>query len=122
MEQTPLFDRLGGREGLHALLEQVVANHFENPVVRTRYEHSHLSRDEIVEGGFEFFCTGLSGVPTYEGKPLAEAHAGMNVSEREFVAVLDDIVAAMQTQGIGELEQAEALRILWGMKSEVVGL
>jgi len=122
MEQTPLFDRLGGREGLHGLLEKVVANHFANPLVCTRYENAKASRDELLEGAFEFFCTGLSGVPTYEGLPLADAHRGMNVSDQEFVAVIDDIVKAMDAHGIGELEQAEALKILWDMKPDVVGL
>jgi hemoglobin len=122
MEQSPLFDRIGGRDGIYALIEQVVANHFANPAVCTRYEHGTMSRDELVRGAAEFFCTGLSGVPTYEGKPLAAVHAGMNISDHEFVAVIDDILAAMTARGIGELEQAEALKILWGMKGEVVGL
>lgn len=122
MDQPPLFDRLGGRDGIYALIERVVDNHLANPVVRTRYEHGTMDREQLVKGAAEFFCTGLSGVPTYEGRPLADVHAGMNVSEREFVSVLDDIIAAMEAQGIGELEQAEALRILWGMKAEVVGL
>ena len=122
MEQVPLFERLGGREGIHALLEQVVANHFVNPMVCTRYEHAAKTQEQLREAAAEFFCTGLSGVPTYTGLPLAEAHAGMNVSNDEFVAVLDDVLAAMEAHGVGELEQAEALKILWGMKAEVVGL
>jgi hemoglobin len=122
MEQPPLFERLGGREGLHGLLEKVVANHFANPLICTRYENATASRDELLEGAFEFFCTGLSGVPTYTGKPLAEAHRGMNVSDQEFVAVIDDIMNAMNAHGVGDLEQAEALKILWGMKGDIVGL
>jgi hemoglobin len=121
MEQASLFDRLGGRPGVRALVERVVDNHFENPVVRTRFEHANLSKEELVTGGHEFFCTGLSGVPTYEGRPLPEVHGGMNISDREFNAVLDDIVAAMESLGIGELEQAEALKILYGMKPDVIG-
>ncbi len=61
-------------------------------------------------------------MPTYTGRPLAEVHAGMNVSDEEFVAVIDDIMKAMDASGVGELEQAEALRILWGMKGDVVAL
>jgi hypothetical protein len=41
---------------------------------------------------------------------------------QEFVAVIDDILKAMTAQGVGELEQAEALKILWGMKPEIVGI
>lgn len=122
MNDTPLFDRLGGRDGLHDLMKQVVANHYENPVVGTRFEHAEMTREELLESAHEFFCTGLSGVETYEGQPLADAHRGMNITEQEFVEVIDDIIAAMEAKGIGELEQAEALRILWGMKPDVVRL
>lgn len=122
MEQVPLFERLGGRDGVYRLVEQVVANHLVNPVVGPRYQHARMTREEMVTGAAEFFCTGLSGVETYQGRPLTEVHTGMNVSEEEFVAVIDDIVSAMQTVGIGDLEQAEVLRILWGMKPEVVRL
>ena len=121
MEQTPLFERLGGRDGIHALVQKVLDNHFVNPVVRTRFEHARMSKEEMVQGGFEFFCTGLSGIPTYTGRPIPETHAGMNISDAEFNAVLDDILAAMASLGLGELEQAEALKILYGMRSEVVG-
>ena len=121
MEQTPLFERLGGRDGIHALVQKVLDNHFVNPVVRTRFEQAKMTKDEMVEGGFEFFCTGLSGTPTYTGRPIPEAHAGMNISDAEFNAVLDDILAAMASLGIRELEQAEALKILYGMRTEVVG-
>lgn len=122
MEQVPLFERLGGRDGVHQLVHEVIANHLGNPVVGRRFEHAPMGREAMTKSAAEFFCTGLSGVPTYEGRPLAEAHTGMNISEQEFVEVIDDIVAAMESQGIGELEQAEVIKILWGMKGDVVRL
>jgi hemoglobin len=121
MEPAPLFERLGGRDGIYALMKQVLQNHLANPLVRTRFEHARMSEQQMLEGGAEFFCTGLSGEPTYTGRPIAEAHAGMNVSDAEFNAVLDDILAAMDALDIGELEQAEALRILYGMRADIVG-
>ncbi len=120
MDQPSLFDRLGGREGIFDLVGQVIDNHLANPAVSTRFVHASMSREELIASGAEFFCTGLSGVQTYEGRSLADAHAGMNISDAEFNAVIDDILAAMVSKGIGELEQAEALKILWGMRPDVV--
>jgi len=122
MEQVPLFERLGGRDGIRAMAEQLVDNHLQNPAVATRYANATKDRDSLVAGATEFFCTGLTGVPTYEGAELTEVHRGMNISEAEFVAVLDDAIAAMRTLGVGDLEQAEVLAILYGMKGEVVHL
>lgn len=122
MEQPPLFARLGGRDGIAKIVHQTLANHLANPAVKTRFEHAAMTRDEMEQGATEFFCTGLSGVETYEGRPLDVAHAGMNISDAEFNAVIDDILAALDAQGVADLEQAEVLRILWGMKPQIVGL
>ena len=122
MEQIPLFERLGGRDGIRTMAERLVDNHFENPAIATRYANASKDRDALVAGATEFFCTGLTGVPTYEGAELPEVHRGMNISDTEFVAVLDDAIAAMNSLGVGEQEQGEVLAILYSMKPGVVGL
>ncbi len=120
MEQEPLYDRLGGRDGVRKLTEQVLENHYANPMVGTRFQHANMSRDELISSATEFFCTGLSGVATYQGRDMPTAHAGMNISAAEFVAVLDDVLSAMRKLGHGELEQAEVLKIMYDMKPDVV--
>jgi hemoglobin len=122
MEQATLFDRLGGRDGLSRVVHRVMANHLANPLVKTRFQHARQTREEMTNHAIEFFCTGLSGVATYQGRPLPKAHAGMNITEQEFVAVLDDILAALAAENVAELEQAEVLKILYGMKPEIVRL
>jgi hemoglobin len=122
MPEAPLFERLGGRPAVQAVVEKTIANHLANPVIKTRYEHSTMTREQMIEHAVEFFCSGLSGIPTYTGRSMPEAHAGMNVSVEEFCAVLDDIVDAMDAQGITEPERSEVLGILYGMKSSIVRL
>ncbi len=122
MEQAPLFERLGGRDGIAKVVEDVMVNHFANPLISTRFSHATQTVQQMTDHAVEFFCTGLSGVPTYTGRALPDAHAGMNISEREFLAAIDDILAAMAKNGAGELEQAEVLKILYGMKGDVVRL
>ena len=122
MEQAPLFERLGGRDGIAKVVEDVMVNHFANPLISTRFSHATQTVQQLTDHAVEFFCTGLSGVPTYTGRALPDAHAGMNISEQEFLAAIDDILAAMAKNGAGELEQAEVLKILYGMKGDVVRL
>ncbi len=122
MEHATLFDRLGGREGVEAVVCKTIDNHFNNPLIRTRFEHAGQTREEMTAHAVEFFCTGLSGVPTYRGRALAEAHAGMNVSEQEFLIVIDDIIDAMHSCGIGDPERGEVVGVLYGMKGGVLRL
>ncbi|MQX52034.1 group I truncated hemoglobin [Alcanivorax sediminis] len=121
MDSPSLYERMGGRNGIRAITEKAVANHFSNPVISTRFTNAHMSQKEMVASATEFFCTGLSGVETYEGKSMPDAHAGMNITAAELVAALDDILDAMKSEGLGDLEQAEVLKILYDMKPEILG-
>lgn len=122
MDQAPLFERLGGRDGIAKVVADVMTNHLANPVISTRFTHATQTVQQMTDHAVEFFCTGLSGVPTYTGRALPDAHAGMNISEQEFLAAIDDILAALRTHEVGDLEQAEVLAILYGMKEGVIRL
>ena len=68
----------------------------------------------------EFFCAGSGGPETYSGQDMVATHKGMNISEQEFVAVLDDAMASLETNGIDAPTRTEVLGILWSLKGEVV--
>lgn len=120
MDQPSLFERLGGRDGVGKLTEQVIKNHYNNPIVGMRFQNAKMSRDELTDSATEFFCTGLSGVETYTGKNMIAAHTGMNIAAGELIAVLDDVMNAMKSLGHGDLEQAEVLKILYDMKPDIL--
>ena len=119
-DPTTLFDRIGGRAGLEKIVPDVVQLHLENPVCGARFRAAKKSPAELTRLAIEFFATGLSGIATYEGLSMPEAHAGMNITEAEYMAVLDDILAALQRHEVGPLEQAELLYIAYGMRSEIL--
>jgi hemoglobin len=51
---------------------------------------------------------------------LAEAHRGMNISDNEFMAVIDDVMAALTSSGVGDPEKAEVLFIFYSLRPNVV--
>ena len=116
-----LYERIGGRAGLERIVPDVIALHLENPVVGERFRAATTPVDELTRLAIEFFATGLSGEPTYTGRSMEDAHAGMAITEAEYVAVLDDILIALERHGIGPTEQAELLHIAYGMKSMILG-
>ena len=115
-----LFDRIGGRAGLEKIVPDIVQLHLENPVCGERFRAAKKSPAELTRLAVEFFATGLSGLATYDGLSMPDAHAGMGITDAEYVAVLDDILAALQSHNIGHQEQAELLFIAYGMKSEII--
>ena len=115
-----LFERIGGRAGLERIVPDVVQLHLENPICGERFRAAKKSPAELTRLAIEFFAAGLGGLATYDGLSMPEAHAGMGITDAEYVAVLDDILAALQQHHIGQQEQAELLYIAYGMKSEII--
>lgn len=117
MNET-LYQRLGGAERIAALLDDVVDRHAVNPLLAPRFRNRDLPRIKRV--ATQFFCAGAGGPQVYEGRDMREVHAGMNISEQEFMAATDDIVAAMNEQGVGQPEINEVVGILYSLKGEVL--
>jgi hemoglobin len=51
---------------------------------------------------------------------MVAAHWGMNISEREYLAVTDDIMAALDKNGVGDQEKREILMIAFSLKGEIL--
>ena len=58
----------------------------------------------------------------YTGKSMREAHEGMNVTEAEFTALVEDLTKSLDKFNVPEREKTELLTALGGMKGEIVGV
>jgi len=116
-----LYERLGGEERIKRLAADILDNHYRNPLIRSRFEKVS-DRAALERHSVEFLCAGSGGPQTYTGKDLVSAHKGMNVSEQELVAAIDDIVAAMTKNGYDQAEKNEVVAILYSLKGDVVRL
>jgi len=115
-----LFERLGGEKGITEIANDIIDFHAANPAIATRFADSDLNA--IKKAAATFFITGTGGPACYEGKDMLSAHKGMNISPREFMAVLDDALAALEKNGIGQREQEEVLYTFYSMRKEVVNV
>ncbi len=107
---TTLYQRLGGAEGMARLVDDVVAAHLSNPIVKTRFENVK-DLDHLKKMACEFFCAGSGGPETYTGK---------DISEQEYLAVMDDIVGAMNKNGLDEDAKKDVIAILYSLKGEII--
>ncbi len=118
MENT-LYERLGGEVGIRKLANDIAENHLANPLIKTRFEIVE-DMDKTKQLVFEFICAGTGGPQAYTGVGMLKAHTGMNISEQEFIAVVDDILAAMDQNDLGEREKNEMLAIGYSLKDEII--
>jgi hemoglobin len=117
---TSLYERLGGTEGITKIANDLVDIHLQNPKITTRYTNAKSNIDAIKHGAATFFIAGTGGPAVYEGKDMVTTHKGMNISDEEFNAVLDDAIKALDKNNVGQKEKEEVLFVLYSMKPEIV--
>jgi len=115
-----LYSRLGGRTGIEAIASDIFDNHVKNPVVQKRYVNSNPQ--EVKRLVTEMCCAGFGGPEEYTGKDMISAHTGMNINNDEFIAVVDDVMSALDMNNVAQPEKDEILVILYSMKPEIVHL
>ncbi|TCV90290.1 group I truncated hemoglobin [Sulfurirhabdus autotrophica] len=114
-----LYERLGGSDGIAKLVDDAVDAHLNNPLVQTRFANTKdIEHAKMMSR--EFFCAGAGGPESYTGRDMLTTHKGMNISEQEFIAVVDDILGAMDKNKVGDVEKKDVLAILYSLKGMII--
>ncbi len=117
MSEASLYERLGGGDKIREIVADIWTNRTSNPLIKNRYAGS--DGDKVKQVVWEFFCAGTGGPQQYSGEDMLTAHKGMNISDEEFNAVIDDVLAALDKNNVGKKERDEVLVILYSMKEEI---
>jgi len=123
MLNQSLYERLGGTAGINVLVDDIVARHMENPVIRSRFQ-PYLETPDKLKITKQHLCAfleaGSGGKAEYKGRDMKLAHRGMNINEAEYMAALDDILAALRKRGIDEQTQKDVLSIAYSLKGDIL--
>lgn len=113
-----LYGQFGGRAGLEALVEELLVRVLEDERINAGFAEVDLVNlsDRLVEQ----FCAELGGPCVYTGRSMSESHAGLGVSEADFNALVEDLVAAMEARGIPRSAQNRLLARLAPMHADIV--
>lgn len=118
MSEATLYERLGGAENIRRIATTLFDTHAKNETIKARYIDS--DRENVIQLVFEFLCSATGGPEAYTGRDMLTVHKGMNISEQEFMAVLDDILLALQANGVGQREQEELLLANYNLRGDIV--
>jgi hemoglobin len=69
----------------------------------------------------EQICAGTGGPCKYTGRDMKSAHRGMNITEAQFNALVEDLVKTLDNLNVPAKEKGELLAILGPMKPDIVG-
>lgn len=118
-----LYQKLGGAKGISAIVNDVVAAHLENPVIRARFLPylEDMDKVQVIKRHFcEFLGMGCGGPEVYTGRDMLTVHRGMNISNEEYMAAVDDIMLVLDRHQVDEQTKKELLYMTYSVKSQVV--
>ena len=117
-EKKALFDRLGGRPAIEAVVEEFVGRTTTDPRIKHRFHNTDAA--ELKRLLVEFVCKATGGPCEYTGRDMKTAHAGMDLVDEEFTALVEDLVAVLDKLEVPEAEKGELLAALGPLKGEMV--
>ena len=113
-----LYDRLGGKPAITAVVDDFVGNVAADNRINGFFARTDVPR--LKRMLVEQICAGSGGPCTYTGRDMRSAHAGMGVSDAHFNALVEDLVKTLDKFKVPEREKNELLAILGPMKNDIV--
>ena len=116
--QKSLFDRLGGKPAITAVVAEFVGNVGADNRINKFFAHTDLEhlKMELVDQ----ICQASGGPCKYTGRSMKEVHKDMGVSAADFGALVEDLVKALDKFKVPEKEKNDLLGILGPMQSDIV--
>ena len=117
--QTPtLYERLGGRAAITAVVDDAIVNVSADPRISQRFANAGpgLTRNLV-----DLVCLRTGGPCKYTGADMATAHEGMFIRDDEFDALVEDMAKSLDKFKVPAREKGEALVILRQMRNAIVG-
>lgn len=118
MMQKSLYERLGGIEAIKAVVGDFAGRVLADERVNKKFAKSDAPR--LVLHLEEQICAATGGPCEYTGNDMKSAHKHMEVTEGEFGALVEDLVATLDKFNVPAKEKGELLAILGPLKSQIV--
>ena len=116
--EPSLYERLGGIDAITAVVRAVVGRQMKDD--RLNQKFARTNQDRLIKEFVDFICQATGGPCTYTGRDMTEAHHDMAVTNGEFQAFVDDVVAVLDDFKVGKAEQGELLNALAPLQGEIV--
>jgi len=117
-EKKKLFDRLGGKPAIEAVIGEFVKRLASDPRVKFRFANSDipgLTKDLV-----DFVCVATGGPCTYTGREMGILHASMHVTRAEWDATVEALVGALDALKVPAAEKGEVLSAISPLESVIV--
>ena len=113
-----LYERLGRRSAIVMVVDSVVARVAADDRINKKFARSNIPRVKTML--VDQICNATGGPCTYTGRSMKEAHRNMGVTDGEFDALVEDLVATLNQFNVAKADQDALLNTLGSMKADIV--
>ena len=118
MQEASLYERLGGKPAIEAVVDQFIQNVAADQRINGFFANADI--EDLSAKLVDQICQASGGPCTYTGLDMKTAHRGMGVRDEHFNALVEDLIAALDTFNVPEREKNELLGTLGPMKGDIV--
>jgi hemoglobin len=116
--QRTLYERLGGRDAIVIVVDSFVARVAADDRINKKFARSDIPRVKAML--VDQICNATGGPCTYTGRSMKEAHRNMGVTDGEFDALVEDLVATLNQFNVAKADQDALLNTLGPMRPDIV--
>tara|TARA_B110000503_G_C7078919_1_gene384243 strand:- start:523 stop:894 length:372 start_codon:yes stop_codon:yes gene_type:complete len=121
MNQTSLYERLGGYEGITAFVDDLL------PRVQTDRQLGRFWQNRGDDGIerekqllIDYLCSNAGGSVYYTGRDMKVSHKGMNVGESDWSLFLEHASATMKELQVPQQEYDDVVAFVLSLKDDIV--
>src|SRR5215475_13642247 len=116
MVEASLYERLGGVDAITAATRAFEERAAKDDRISQKFARTNL--DRLTKEFVDQLCEATGGPCTYAGLDMTVAHTNMAVTNGEFDAFMEDLVAVLDEFKVGKAEQDELLNLIRPLRSE----
>jgi hemoglobin len=121
--EKSLYERLGGVHAISQVVDDFVDRIWVNEVLNENPKNKQamgISKPALKYLATELTCMAVGGPQKYSGRSMKETHQSLNISEKEWDAMVVDFKATLNKFNVPAKEQAELLEVVGGVKGDIV--
>lgn len=122
--EKSLYDRLGGAYAIATVVDDFIERLLVNDILNANPAIKE-ARDRVPKAGLkyrvtELVCQVTGGPCQYTGRSMKDAHAHLNITEKEWNAMVADFKVTLNKFKVPKSEQDELIAIVATTKADIV--
>lgn len=116
----PLYDDIGGKAAVDAAVDIFYQKVLKDERISSFFSTTNIAIQKAKQKAF--LTVAFGGPNNYTGKNMRDAHKHMNLSDKHFNAVAENLVSTLNELNVTQPHIDEIVSILNGAKSDILNL